>query len=239
MKRQFAFLFALTFMVSGMATIAEQTAAENAQTEVTMDAVTSETRWIEPFVDGAWLDVPEWNAEVYLPVGWMLAEVTESGFTAADAEGASMMTAVIEEFDSEDGEMTEAAADEAASENTEEAVDETAGEAADETAAENSDEAAPSAFETYMLGVEEAYELVQAGEREYAVLTGEESVSVKFVVNGRLVTLTFAPADESGIAGSALSVAETFYVYDAAEETAETAETAEEAAEASEEEAAE
>lgn len=185
MKRQFALLFALTFMVSGMASMAEEPAAERI-TELTEAA---ETEWTAPFEDGEWLSVPEWNAEVYLPMGWALTEVTETGFIAADGEGESSLTVTMEEF--------------AAEENTE--------------VKEESDSAELSAFEEYLLGLGQEYELALMGDTEAAVFTGEEDVQVKFPMNGLLVTMAFTPAEEGGIADSALSIAETFYLYAPAE----------------------
>jgi hypothetical protein len=65
MRKQIAFLFALAFMVSGLATVAEGTVQEtNAETET---AAVVEEAWVEPFEDGAWLGIPELSAEVYLP----------------------------------------------------------------------------------------------------------------------------------------------------------------------------
>lgn len=196
MKRQFALLFALTFMVSGMADMAEEPVVETeaAETEIVENV---ESEWVAPFEDGDWLSIPEWNAEVYLPTGWLLTEVTETGFIAADAEGVSTMTVAVEEFAAEEIEAEEAA--------------------------EASDEVILSAFEEYLLGLGQEYELALMGETEAAVFNSEESVEVRFLMNDQLVTMTFAPATEGGIADSALSVAETFYIYTEAEtETAET-----------------
>jgi len=236
MKRQIAFLFALTFMVSGMATMAEETAQENAaaQTEI---VETAETEWVAPFEDGEWLSVPEWNAEVYLPAGWVLTEVTENGFIAADAEEASTMVVTIEDFLSAETvwfeEMPEAAADE-----TEAAAEETETDAAaDETdaAAETDEGAELSDFEAYLMGLGEEYELALMGEREAAVFAAEDSVTVRFPVKEHLVTMTFAPAVEGSLAESALSVAETFHIYEEAEEAELTVDETVEAAETSEE----
>jgi len=204
MKRQFALLFALTFMVSGMASMAEETVQnETAQTQAVHEE-RMEDEWTAPFEDGDWLSVPEWNAEVYLPTGWMLTEVTENGFVAAEAEGEASLTVTVEEF-ATDGEV------------------ETAPEGEETT--EESESVELSAFEEYLLGLGREYEMTLMGEIETAVFSGEENVEVKFPMAGQLITMTFAPADESGIAGSALSIAETFYMYtpvegDAAEEAA-------------------
>lgn len=216
MKRQFALLFALTFMVSGLAGMAE----EAAQTEIVEnDAVQSETvetEWTAPFEDGDWLSIPEWNAEVYLPTGWMLSEVTETGFIATDAEGASSMTVAVEEF---------AVAETEAGAESEETAQQS------EEVIEEAQSVELSAFEEYLLGLGQEYELVLMGDRQAAIFTGEESVDVRFVMDERLVTMTFAPATEGGIADSALSIAETFYIYTDVEtgtvETEETAETIE------------
>lgn len=96
MRKQIAFLFALAFMVSGLATVAEGTAQEtNAETET---AAVVEEAWVEPFEDGAWLGVPELSAEVYLPAGWVVDEVREDGFTAVDAEAVSSVTVTLADF---------------------------------------------------------------------------------------------------------------------------------------------
>lgn len=195
MKRQFAMLFALTFMVSGMATMAEQAAQpETPENEQIL--------WEAPFADGAWLEVPEWNAEVYLPAGWMLTEVNETGFVAGDAEETGMLTVTIEDF------LTEEAGVE---ETTEEAAEETAEETTEETA-EETDGAELSAFEAHLIGLGQEYELALLGEREAATMTSEESLTVMFPLNDHLVTMAFTPA-EGGAADSALSIAETFYIY--------------------------
>lgn len=193
MKREFALLFALTFMVSGMAAVAEEAVVENAETVET--AETAQTKWTASFEDGEWLSVPEWNAEVYMPAGWALTEVNETGFIAADESGASTMTVAIEAF-----------AEDTVAENGEN---------------EEADESVElSAFESYLMGLGQEYELALMGDTETAVFAGEESVEVQFVMNGQLVTMTFAPADEGSVADSALTIAETFYMYDTAEDSA-------------------
>ena len=213
MKRQFALLFALTFLVSGMAAIAEKTAKENetAQLEMTENGEEALEQTV-PFEDGEWMSIPEWNAELYLPVGWQLFEVNENGFVAADAEAASLVTVALEDFIVEE---TTEAADTAEAEETEKTD-------------ENEENIEPSAFESYLMGLGQEYELNLVGEREMGILSGEESITVKFVMNDKLVTMDFAPVVEGGIADSALSIAETFYMYetDEAEEIVE--ETAEE-----------
>ena len=191
MKRQFAMLFALTFMVSGMATMAEQAAQPETQEN-------EQILWEAPFADGAWLEVPEWNAEVYLPAGWMLTEVNETGFIAGDADETGMLTVTIEDF------LTEEAGVE---ETTEETAEETTEEAAEET-----DGAELSAFEAHLIGLGQEYELALLGEREAAMMTSEESLTVMFPLNDHLVTMVFTPA-EGGAADSALSIADTFYIY--------------------------
>lgn len=207
MKRQFALLFALTFLVSGMATIAEEAnKTETDQIEMVETAETEELAWIAPFEDGEWMSIPEWNAELYLPIGWQLFEVTENGFVAADAEATSLVTVALEDFVMEE---TAEAADTAETDETEEAAE------------QEMDE--PSAFESYLMGLGQEYELNLAGEREMGILNGEESITVKFVMNDKLVSMNFTPAVEGGIADSALAIAETFYMYetDEAEEIVE------------------
>ena len=99
MKRQFAILFALTFMVSGMATIAEETAADaTVETETAATVEATEEAWVAPFEDGAWLGVPELSAEVYLPAGWVVDAVAVDGFTAIDAEATSSVTVMLSDF---------------------------------------------------------------------------------------------------------------------------------------------
>lgn len=188
MKRQIALLFALTFMVSGMATVAEQTdaAVENENAAVVEEA------WVAPFEDGAWLGVPELSAEVYLPAGWVVDEVTENGFTAIDAEAISSVTVTLADF--VETEIPEA-------------------EASEEETEDENDSIELSAFENYLIGLGQEYELALMGEREAAIISSEESLTVMFVQNERLVTMVFAPAAEGSIADSALAVAETFYVY--------------------------
>lgn len=195
MKREFALLFALTFMVSGMAVVAEESAAvvESAET-----AETAQQKWTASFEDGEWLTVPEWNAEVYMPTGWTLKEVNETGFVAADAEDVSTMTVAVEAF-------AEDAAEEASTE--------------DETA-ESDEKVELSPFETYLMDLGQEYELALMGDIEAAVFAGEESIDVRFLMNGQLVTMSFAPAAEGGIADSALTIAETFYMYGTAEDSA-------------------
>lgn len=196
MKREFALLFALTFMVSGMAAVAEETAVvENAET-----TETAQQKWTASFEEGEWLSVPEWNAEVYMPAGWALTEVGETGFIAADASGESTMTVAIEAF-----------AEGAVAENENEEADENE---------ETDDSVALSPFESYLMGLGQEYELALMGDTEAAVFAGEESVDVRFVINDQLVTLTFTPATEGGVADSALTIAETFYMYETAEDSA-------------------
>lgn len=190
MKREFALLFALTFMVSGMAAVAEETAVvENAET-----TETAQQKWTASFEEGEWLSVPEWNAEVYMPAGWALTEVGETGFIAADASGESTMMVTIEAF-------------------AEGAVAEIENEEAD-------DSVALSPFESYLMDLGQEYELALMGDTEAAVFADEESVDVRFVINDQLVTLTFTPATEGGVADSALTIAETFYMYETAEDSA-------------------
>lgn len=191
MKRQFAMLFALTFMVSGMATMAEQAAQPETQEETSV-------LWEAPFADGAWLEVPEWNAEVYLPAGWMLTEVNETGFIANDAEETGALTVTIEDFVTEEADI-------------EETIEETAEEVAEE-AAEETDGVELSAFESHLIALGQEYEPALLGEREAAMMSDEESLTVMFPLNGHLVTMVFTPA-EGGAADSALSIAETFYIY--------------------------
>lgn len=191
MKRQFAMLFALTFMVSGMATMAEQAAQPETQEETSV-------LWEAPFADGAWLEVPEWNAEVYLPTGWMLTEVNETGFIANDAEEIGALTVTIEDFVTEEADI-------------EETIEETAEEVAEE-AAEETDGVELSAFESHLIGLGQEYEPALLGEREAAMMSDEESLTVMFPLNSHLVTMVFTPA-EGGAADSALSIAETFYIY--------------------------
>ncbi len=189
MKRTYAILFALTLMVSGMATMAEE--APVATTEVN---VVTETVWTAPFEDGDWLSVEDLHAEVYLPTGWTVTdawpadEETAAGFIAANADNTETMTAKLEPF-------------------VQEEVNEEEG-------------ATLSAFETYLLGLGQDYELALMGEQQAAILTGEEDVSVLFVQDDKLITLTFAPNAEDGAAASALAIAETFYVYDVEESNA-------------------
>ena len=211
MKRQFALLFALTFMVSGMAVVAEETAENgDVKTEAAQTEFAEAAEWTMPFEDGEWLSVPDLNAEVYLPSGWTVTDVTETGFSAADAEGISAMNVSLEAFD---GETVE------------------------------SDDVEISAFESYLMSLGQEYEIALMGETEAAIFAGEESVEVKFLMKDQLVTMTFTPADETGIAGSAMAVAETFYFYTPEEEAqpaeSEAAETAEDAAAAESAEAAE
>lgn len=225
MKRQFAFLFALTFMVSGMATMAEQAAVENPELEnltVETEIVeTADVEWVAPFEDGEWLQVPEWNAEVYLPAGWTLTEVTEGGFIASDADAAETVTVTMEDFvvmETETVEMVEKAGTDEAAET--EAVE-------------------ISAFEAYLMGLGEEYELVLMGEREAAIFPCEDCVTVRFVQNDQLVTMVFEPVVEGGASESALAIAETFYIYDVeAEETEAMAEEAVAETDAAAEEAA-
>lgn len=183
MKRHFALLFALTFLVTAMACTAEETPVEteNAAAEAV------ETEWVEPFEDGEWLGVPQLNAEVYMPAGWMLIDVTENGFTATDAEDTSSLNVTLAEL-------------------------------AEEEAAQ-SDDVSLSAFETYLMGLGEEYELTMMADREAAILNSEESFTVMFPLKSWVVRMEFAPADEGGIADNALEIAETFYIYDAAVES--------------------
>ena len=199
MKRQFAMLFALTFLVSGMATIAEGPQEEKTESQIefveTADAGLEE--WVAPFEDGEWLTIPEWNAELYLPMGWQLVEVSENGFVVGDADAASHVTVTMEDFLIVESEETQA-----------------------DGAEEDAENAEPSAFELHLMENGEEYEMAIVGEREMGVLTGEESIAVKFLMRDKLVTMDFAPVTEGGIADSALAIAETFYMYDA-EETVE------------------
>lgn len=208
MKRQIALLFALTFMVSGMATIAEEAATdvETAETKIVETAENEELEWTAPFEDGEWMSIPEWNAELYLPTGWLLSEVTETGFIASDMEATSTLTVTMEDFVTEDTAEAEATAE---AEETTETVE--------TEATTDADTVEPSIFETYLMEQDLEYELSMAGEREMAVMTSEESVTVKFLLNDKLVTMDFTPAAEGGIADSALSIAETFYIYDEVE----------------------
>lgn len=206
MKRQFALLFALTFLVSGMASMAEEVATDveasaTVETEIVETAEAPMGERTVPFEDGDWMSIPEWNAEVYLPTGWLLSEVTETGFIASDAEETSTLTVTLEDFLMEEPSEAEAVAEAEATAETEEVADE-------------SDAVELSAFEEYLMGLGQEYELTLMGDRQAAVLTDEDSVAVKFLLHNQLVTMDFAPATEGGIADSALSIAETFYVYD-------------------------
>lgn len=195
MKRHFATLFALTFLVTAMACGAEETIpqGEAAETEITAtQAELTQEGWVAPFEDGEWLGVPELNAEVYMPVGWSVTEVTENGFTAADAEDTASLSVTLEAL-------------------------------AEEEIAE-SDDVSLSAFETYLMGLGEEYELAVMADRETAIVNGEESLTVMFPMKNWVVRMEFAPADEGGIADSALTIAETFYIYDDAVEQAESEE---------------
>lgn len=186
MKRQMAILFALALAVSSMATMAEDQSADLTEVveQPVVQADTAEAEWAVPFEDGAWLSVPELNAEVYMPAGWTVSEVAEDGFTALDAELVSTMQVVLEPL-------------------------------AQEEAAATEEGATLSAFESYLLGLGEEYELALMGEREAAVIQGEDSVTVLFPVGGQLVRMTFTPAEEGGVSDNALVIAQTFHLYEA------------------------
>jgi len=224
MKRQFALLFGLTFLVSGMATIAEEAAvgAETAETEIVEKAAVEDAEWIAPFEDGEWLNIPEWNAELYLPVGWQLFEVTETGFVVTDSEATSLINVTMEEF------MTEETSEEA---ETTETGTEVAEEIGDAENSEENETILPSALESFLMEQGQEYELTIVGEREMAVMHGEVSMTVRFLLSDLLVTMEFVPADESGIADIALPIAETFHVNEITETEEIPAEILEEAAE--------
>lgn len=190
MKRQFAMLLAMSLMLSGMAAIAEENTESNAEVQ------TEISEWSAPFEDGDWLIVEEWNAEVYLPAGWLLSDLTEDGFIAADSEGTSSISVTIEAFESEEADV-----------ESDEAADEATGEAEEET------DLTLSAFENYLIGLGEDYQLSLMGDRQAASFEHEADVTVKFLLNGKLITMTFAPNEEGGIADQALEIAQTFYLY--------------------------
>ena len=215
MKKRIALLVAMTFLLSGMAAFAEKAQTENAvaQTEATENAGVEMLEWTVPFEDGEWMNIPEWNAELYLPVGWQLFEVVENGFVVTDPQQLSTVTVLMEEFIAVE-------ADQAAAEERDEAETEEA-EAAEET----------SAFAAYLSGLGQEYELTQAGEREMGILKGESSVTIRFVMNDKLVIMDFAPVEEGGISDHALKIAETFYMYEVDENAEVPAQTEEETAE--------
>lgn len=172
MKKKLTILFALVFLVTATASMAEETGQD---AEVALQAESAS--WSASIEDGEWLNASGANAEIYLPAGWTIAEDAETGFTATDAEAASTLTVELSEL----------------------AIEE--------------DGDAQSAFETCLLGLEEEYERVAMIGCEAAVTANEEEVIVRFVLDDQLVTMHFAPAGEGGIADSALTVAETLYLY--------------------------
>lgn len=186
MKKQMAILFALALLVSAMATVAEEQSAASSEVveQPAVPAEAVETEWAAPFEDGAWLSVPELNAEVYMPAGWTISEVAEDGFTALDAELISSMQVVLEPL-------------------------------AQEEAAATEEGATLSAFESYLLGLGEEYELALMGESEAAVIQREGSVTVLFPVGSQLVHMTFTPAEAGGVSDNALVIAQTFHLYEA------------------------
>ena len=205
MKRQIALLFALTFLVSGMASIAESPAAEMENVEVVEQVNSENPDWFAPFPDGEWMSIPEWNAEMYLPLGWMLSEVTETGFIAVDSEETSSIVVTIGDF------VTEEIAE----------VEETE---ISESESEEADVIEPSELETFVMSLGQEYEMYPGEEREMAVLSGEEKVTVVFLVRDKLVNMEFVPVEEGSIADGATTIAETFYMYEAAEDEALTSE---------------
>ncbi len=87
-------------------------------------------------------------------------------------------------------------------------------------------------LESYLDEQGTEYELGDLTDRSAAVVTGESDVTVLFVQDdGTMVTMVFAPADEGGIADSALDIADTFYIYTVEEEATDEEATEEEAAE--------
>jgi len=208
MKRQIALLFALAFLVSGMATIAEENSAATENTEIVAVVEDGDFERRVPFEDGEWMSVPEWNAEVYLPLGWQLLEVTETGFIAADANAESLITVNMEDFAAE----TEVAEEvEIADAETEETA---------ETENAETEATVVSELESYMTALGQEYEIYFGEEHEMAVSELEESVVVRFLMQGKLVSMEFAPVTEGSIGDSAVTIAETFYMYEV-EETAE------------------
>lgn len=80
---------------------------------------------------------------------------------------------------------------------------------------------------TYMDAMGETYETVALTDRDAAVVTTDESVTVTFLYDeATLVTMVFTPATEGGIADNATAIAETFHI-DSADETAAAETTAE------------
>ncbi len=109
MKKQLTILVALALLVSALAAFAEEAATDSAQTAEAVEAteateVTEATEAMEagpelPFDDGAWLTSASAGATIYLPADWTIAEESETGFTAASADGAETVAVEIVALD--------------------------------------------------------------------------------------------------------------------------------------------
>ena len=109
MKKQLTILVALALLVSALAAFAEEAATDSAQTAEAVEAteateVTEATEAMEagpelPFDDGAWLTSASAGSTIYLPADWTIAEESETGFTAASADGAESVAVEIVALD--------------------------------------------------------------------------------------------------------------------------------------------
>ena len=109
MKKQLTILVALALLVSALAAFAEEAATDSAQTAEAVEAteateVTEATEAMEagpelPFDDGAWLTSASAGSTIYLPADWTIAEESETGFTAASADGAETVAVEIVALD--------------------------------------------------------------------------------------------------------------------------------------------
>ena len=112
MKMQLTILVALALLVSALAAFAEEAATDSAQTAEAVEAteatevteVTEATEAMEagpelPFDDGAWLTSASAGSTIYLPADWTIAEESETGFTAASADGAESVAVEIVALD--------------------------------------------------------------------------------------------------------------------------------------------
>lgn len=192
MKKQMAILMALAICVSLMAAAAEEQAAEETQTETVQQETVEETQ-----AEGVQQETVEatW-VEPFEDGDWLsIPEMSAEVYLPA---GWTLTSAAADTFTAADADNTETLA------VTLEDFDQT-----DLTA--------------YMDAFGETYEMVQMADRDAAVITTDVDKTLVFLYDeDTLVRMTFAPADEEGVAGSAVAVAETFWMSDAQADATET-----------------
>ena len=200
MKKTMAILMALAMFATLAATAEEQTA------ETTAETGTVETEFVDEaeetaLLEGQWVNVPEMQADIYLPEGWAVTEATETGFIAAES-------AIAEEVE-EPAEGTEEA-----NEETEVTTDsQTAQTAATLTLTLETLETdlltyAEENFKEYTV------EAVNMGDAIVITDVENDEMAVLFQYDAEtVVRLVLSPASRTELTGQLLDIAATFNIY--------------------------